>query len=167
MRLLGILLFFMSLFLATQPGPAQSRPSSKPVIIQDTDIAEGITGDEDSQKPRERDPDLAKSNIEIGNFYYKRKNYGAAIDRYLTAIEYLPDSVKAYKSLVKAYEALIDLDEDFLDSEKESGQVPKAIDSFKRYLKIYPDSERCSDFREKLSMLEKKAAKPADESTAR
>ncbi len=131
------LLFFLIFFIPFQPGFSQS---DRPVIIRDTDISEGVV-DEEQPEPKERNPDLAKENIEIGDFYFKKKNYDAAISRYLTAIEYQADSVRAYDSLAKAYE--------------KGGKLPEAMRAIKKFLEINPDSPECDDFRKKLEKLEK------------
>jgi len=134
------LLFSLIFFVPFQPGFSQS---DRPVIIRDTDIAEGVE-DEEAQKPKERNPGLAKENIEIGDFYFKKKNYDAAISRYLTAIEYQADSDRAYESLAKAYE--------------KDGKLPEAMRAIKKFLDNNPDSSKCDDFRKKLENLEEKSS---------
>jgi tetratricopeptide (TPR) repeat protein len=161
MRFLRIPLpFFLILLLSIPVGWAQSSSASKPVIIRDTGVADA-SGEEKPREPVQRDPALSKKNIEIGNFYYKKKNYGGAISRYLSALEYMPDSVRAYESLVKAYNALLDSYEAFLNSTEERGQIDQAVDSFKEYLKYNPDSDRFGEFQEKLSKLREKSPNPA------
>ncbi len=125
------------------PTLAQSQNTRKPpVLINDTDIAEGIEYEEE-ERPKELNPMLAKENLEIGNFYYKRKNYGAAIQRYLEALEYQPDLVKAFEALARAYE--------------KNDEIEKAINTYKDFLERYPDSPKVSDFHSKLTKLEKKS----------
>jgi tetratricopeptide (TPR) repeat protein len=161
MRFLRISLFFFLILLLFIPaGYSQSSSASKPTIIRDTGVAEA-SGEEKPREPVQRDPALSKKNIEIGNFYYKKKNYGGAISRYLTALEYMPDSDRAYESIVKAYKALLDSYETFLNSTEERGQIEQAMDSFKEYLKYNPDSERYSEFQKKLSKLQEKSPNPA------
>jgi outer membrane protein assembly factor BamD (BamD/ComL family) len=129
------LLFF---WLAIQ-GFAQSRSSSKPEIIRDTDVAEGK--DSTKPKPKELNPMLAEQNINIGNFYLKKKNYDAAIQRFLLALEYQPTSGPAYEALGRAYE--------------KNGQISKAINTFTEFTKKYPNSPKCPDFRAKIARLAK------------
>jgi pentatricopeptide repeat protein len=123
-------------------GLGQSQTSRKPEIIRDTDIADEKENT-DSTKPKEPNPLLAEQNINVGNFYFNRKNYDAAIQRYLAALEYQPESVKAYNALAKAYE--------------KNGDVSKAIDTCKDFLQKYPDSPKSSEFRNKITKLEKKS----------
>ena len=124
------------------PSLAQSQNSRKPTLIRDTAAAEGIEYEEETG-PKEPNPMLAEENLEIGNFYYKRKNYEAAIDRYIEALEYQPDLIKAFEALARAYEKNDELD--------------KAINTYKDFLEKYPDSPKCSDFRLELSKLENKS----------
>jgi len=132
--------------LFTWPSPtgsAQSRSPRRPEIIRDTDIADGAENT-DNPKPKEPDPLLAEQNINIGNFYFKKKNYNAAIQRYLSALEYQPDSILACEALARAYE--------------KSGQVPKAIETYKGFIEKNPDSPKSSEFRLKLARLQKKSS---------
>jgi len=157
MRSTLILLIFLLGSLA--PLPEGFGQSDKPVIIRDTDIAEGIE-DEVEQMPKERNPDEARKNIEVGNFYYKRQNYAGAILRYLTAIEYQQDSDKAYKSLVRAYESMVEAYEsiDPRDSlgnpEEKYGLISVAIEGFTEFLRIYPDFVKKDDLNRMLGKLE-------------
>ena len=151
-----ILLFIVVCFMPILPGFGQS---SKPAIIRDTDIAEGIDESEEP-KPKERNPELAKDNIKVGNFYYKRKNYAGAILRYLTAIEYQPDSDKAYKSLVEAYESMVEAYESLdrtresLDrAERQYGLISAAINAFTEFLRVNPDSGKNDDFNRMIGKL--------------
>ena len=134
-------LFLILPLLLMLPIFAQSQTSPKPVLIIDTDTAEGIESEEEAE-PKEPNPMLAEENLEIGNFYYKRKNYKAAIQRYLEALEYQPNLIKAFEALARAYE--------------KNDEIDKAINTYKDFLEKYPDSPKSSDFRSKLSKLENK-----------
>ena len=90
---------------------------------------------------KEPDPKLCEQSISIGDFYYKKKNYAAAIRRYLDAIEYQPDSARAYDALARAYEKQGDLD--------------KAIAAYKQFINKNPDSPKSPEFRARLAKLEK------------
>ena len=121
---------------------AQNRsPRKPPELIRDTDTAEGKADTEATTK-KERNPILAEQNIDIGNFYFKRRNYDAAIQRYLEAIEYQPDSVRAYEALTRAYE--------------KKGDNEKAITAYKEFIERNPDSPKSPEFRIRLAKLEKK-----------
>jgi outer membrane protein assembly factor BamD (BamD/ComL family) len=123
------------------PALCQSQNSRKPELIRDTDAAEAKES-ADEPKPKEPNPALSEQNLTIGNFYFKNGNYAAAIQRYREAIEYQPDSFKAYESLTRAYE--------------KNGEPARAIDAYKDFIKKYPDSPKSSEFRARLAKLEKR-----------
>jgi tetratricopeptide (TPR) repeat protein len=135
-----IIVFFLLPLSFTLPASAQSKNSRKPELIIDTGVAEG----EDSggmPAPKERDPKLAKKDIDAGDYYLKSKNYAAAIQRYLEALEYQPDSIPAIEALAKAY--------------KKNGQIAKAIAAYKSFIDKNPDLPSTDKCRIKLTELEK------------
>ena len=87
-------LFRSSLFLHPDGGDTVPSAVQKPGLIRDTDVADGVETAPEIKGP---DPLLCEKNIKIGDFYYKKKNYVAAIRRYLDAIEYQTNSVRAYE----------------------------------------------------------------------
>jgi tetratricopeptide (TPR) repeat protein len=113
----------------------------KPALIRDTDTAEGKESAEPS-KPKEYSPIEAEKSLQVGNFYYKGKNYDAAIMRYLEALEYQPDSAKAFEALARAYE--------------KNKQYDKAAAVCRDFIRMNPDSPKSGDFRSRLAKLEKK-----------
>jgi tetratricopeptide (TPR) repeat protein len=137
--LLCLLLLLESLSL---PVCAQSNNSQKPELIRDTDTAEGKDASE-TPKVKEHNPALAEQSINIGNFYFKKKNYAAAIERYLEAIEYQSNSIRAFEALARAYE--------------KNGETTKAIGAYKTFIEKNPDSPGSSGFRVQLEKLEKKS----------
>ncbi len=76
--------------------------AKRPVLIRDTDKAEGKEDSPDVAKPKEYDPAAAEKNLTIGDFYYKKGNYDAAVDRYLDALGYKPGFAKARDALQRA-----------------------------------------------------------------
>ena len=143
-RQIRFLLLCVVLLLLASPWPAWSGPqaSRKPELIRDTDMAEEPdSGDE--ARVKERDPEEANKNINVGNFYLKRRNYAAAIQRFIEALEYQPDSVPAVKALAQAYE--------------KNGEPAKAISAYKTFLEKNPDSPDADGLRNRLSKLGKKA----------
>jgi tetratricopeptide (TPR) repeat protein len=83
----------------------------------------------------------AKST-EIGNFYFKRRNYKAAISRFQEAADTDPHYAPAYLGLGKAYEKL-DLDQ-------------KALESYRKYLDMLPsdkDAENAKDAQRAIQRL--------------
>ena len=134
-----LLLFFGFSLLPIQPVAAQSR--KPPALIRDTDTAEGKES-ADVPTTKEPNPVLSEQNLNIGNFYFKKKNYAAAIRRYLDAIEYQPDSIRAYDALTRAYE--------------KNDQPDKAVAAYKQFIEKNPNSPKSPEFRTRLAKLEKK-----------
>ena len=103
-------LFFLSLIFgsavwAQQPNSAPPEedipPAKAPVLIRDEA--------DKAPEPVERDPAKAQAEVEIGDFYFKRDNFRAAIGRYQEALQYRPDYPLAYEKLIRALERTKDL----------------------------------------------------------
>jgi tetratricopeptide (TPR) repeat protein len=124
------------------PAPSQARPQRPPALIRDTEKAEGKE-EAEAAKEKEYNPILAAQNIKVGDYYLKRKNFDAAIERYLEALQYKPDSIDAYEALGRTYE--------------KKGDVAKAMDVYRDFIRKNPDSPKKGDFQSKLSRLEKKS----------
>jgi tetratricopeptide (TPR) repeat protein len=116
----------------------QTRPS-RPALIRDTDKAEGKEEAEPA-KPKSYNPLEAERNFRVGDFYFKKKNYAAAVQRYLEALDYQPNLVKAYDALGRAYE--------------KSGNAEKAKEVYRDYIRKNPDSSKVPEFQSRLARLE-------------
>jgi tetratricopeptide (TPR) repeat protein len=103
-------------------------------------VAEGKTDAETAAK-KNYSPMLAEENLKIGDSYFKKGNYDAAISRYRDAIEYQPNLVQAYDRLGRAYE--------------KKGDKAKALAVYKDFLNKYPDSPKAADFKSRSGRLEK------------
>ena len=143
-QILRILALGIGFFLFPIQPPAAQSQGRKPELIRDTDTAEGKDA-ADTAAVKEPNPTLSEQNLNIGNFYYKKKNYPAAIGRYLEAIEYQPNSARAYDALGRAYE--------------KNDEADKAIAVYKQFIEKNPDSPKLTDFRMKIAKLEKSPAK--------
>ncbi len=128
---------FVVLVLAAAAAQPSFPQSKKPALIRDTDVAEGKE-DVEADKPKEHNPFLAEKSFAVGEFYYKRKNYVGAIERYLEALEYQPEMKKAYRALDRAF--------------------AKAIEVDQTYIRRNPSAPDIKDKREKLAKLEKQHA---------
>jgi len=115
-------------------------PSKKPALIRDTDKAEG-KDEAEAAKPKEYNPLQAQASLRIGDFYLKKKNYQAAIERYIEALEYQPNLIAAYEALGKAY--------------VKAGRVEKAVETYKDFIRKNSDSPKISAFQSKIAKLEK------------
>jgi tetratricopeptide (TPR) repeat protein len=131
----------LSMLAFAAAGIAQQTPPKKPpALVRDTGVAEGKTDAETAVK-KEYSPLLADKSLKVGDFYFKKGNYDAAIPRYQDAIEYQPNLVQAYDSLGRAYE--------------KKGDKAKALAVYQDFLKKYPNSSKASDFKSRSARLEK------------
>jgi outer membrane protein assembly factor BamD (BamD/ComL family) len=133
--------FLLLLMFWMLPSIGWPQSHREPKMIRDTGVAEGKDNIE-AKTAKEPNPKLAEKNVNIGNYYLKQKNYAAAVQRFLEAIEYQADLIQAYDGLARAYE--------------KKGEIIKAIDAFKGFLAKNPDSPKAPEFRTRLDKLERK-----------
>ena len=87
-------------------------------------------------------PHKAQKDIEVGEFYLKRKNYRAAEDRFREALLYKPgDAIATYRLA------------EVLDLQGQSGE---AIKNYETYLKIPSNDKFAPDAKKALTRLETK-----------
>ena len=86
-------------------------------------------------------PMKALKNVEVGDFYFKRKNYRAALDRYKEALYYKDNDAIASLRLAECQEKL--------------GDKAEAKKYFEQYLKILPEGEFAKEAHAGLDRLEK------------
>jgi tetratricopeptide (TPR) repeat protein len=120
---------------------SQTTTQKPPALIRDTGVAEG-KADAETVVKKEYSPIRAAESLKIGDFYLKKKNYIAAIERYRDAIEYQPNLIAAYDALGRAYE--------------KSGVNDKALAAYRDFLQKFPESPKAPEFRSRCARLEKK-----------
>src|ERR1700686_1632411 len=98
------------------------------------------------------DPLHAQRSIEIGNFYLKKGNYDAAIDRFMDATRFQPKLAVSWKLLGEAFEKKHD----------NAG----AVDSYKKYLELFPGAEDAAKVQKRIALLEEKTAQQASKHPA-
>jgi len=101
---------------------AKNHPGSK-AAIEDLDVPENIDAS-GVQEFHPWNPMKALKNIEVGDFYFKRKNYKAAIERYKEALYYKDNDATASFRLAVCEEKL--------------GDKSEAKKYYEQYLKILP-----------------------------
>lgn len=90
---------------------------------------------------RPYDPHRAEKNIEIGDFYFKQKNYRAAESRYREALEWKPNDAIATFKLATTCEKL--------------NELAEAKKFYESYLKILPKGPSAADSKKALDRLAK------------
>ena len=143
----------------TAPGESSSRDTridlSPPKDDQKNHPKNGLAseaGDEpsDVHELHPFNPYRATKDNEVGDYYYKRKNYKAALARYQDALNFKENDALANFRMAQCYEKL--------------DQPEEAITHFKEYLRILPQGPLSKDARKALGKLAG-AQKPTSEKT--
>ena len=87
-------------------------------------------------------PYKASKDVEIGDYYFRRKNYKAALDRYKEALFYKDNDAVATYRLAVCQEKL--------------GDKAEARKNFEQYLKILPEGPLAKDARASIERLGEK-----------
>ena len=132
---------------AEAPPLSSNESSSKQTQIDLSPPADDAAKHPDSDIPDVSEmhtfnPHKAQKDVEVGEFYLKRKNYRAAEDRFREALEYKPGDAIATYRLAEALDAL--------------GQYPEAVKNYQEYLKIPSNEKFASEAKKALARLEKK-----------
>ena len=125
--------------ISPPPGDAKNHPGA------DLDTAS------DSGEFTPWNPMKAMKDLEVGDFYFKRDNYPAAISRYREALEYKPHDAEATYKLGAALE--------------KSGALQGAMQNYQDYLKILPRGPYAAKAQKGIDRLQEKGITTA-QSTA-
>jgi Flp pilus assembly protein TadD len=111
--------------------------------------AEETSGDADVKEFHPWDPHKAAKDVEVGDFYFKRKNYRAAEDRYREALLYKDNDAIATYRLAICLEKMDRPDE--------------ARQEYESYLRILPFGPEAADAKKAVARLKEPSAnaKPA------
>ncbi len=86
-------------------------------------------------------PPPAWKSVEIGDFYFRRKDYRGALSRYQEAVTTDPDYPRGYLGLGKVYEKL---------------HMPqKAIHAYQKYLDLLPSAKEAEEAKDVHRAIEK------------
>jgi tetratricopeptide (TPR) repeat protein len=115
---------------------AKNHPASKEAVADLEDADTGI------QEFHPWNPMKALKDIEVGDFYLKRKNYKAALDRYKEALYYKDgDAVASFRVAV---------------CQEKLGDKAEARKYYEQYLKILPEGPFAKDAHASLDRLASK-----------
>ena len=118
--------------LSPPKDDAKNHPNSS--IPSEDDIETG-----DVQEFHPWDPHKAMKDIEVGDFYFKKKNYRAALDRYREALEYKPNDAMANFRLGQCLEKM--------------NQPDEARLHYEEYLKILPHGPLAEEAQKQLQKI--------------
>jgi Flp pilus assembly protein TadD len=93
------------------------------------------------------DPHKAAKNVEVGDFYFKRKNYRAAEERYRDALRYKDNDAVATIRLAVCLEKL--------------GILDDARAEYESYLKILPHGPQSGEAQKAINRLRAETTPPA------
>jgi tetratricopeptide (TPR) repeat protein len=137
----GITLFLSGLPLRAQDPapessskPAEAPASKKPDKKHKSDAATQNAPDQPSW-----DPLRAEKDIEVGQYYMRKGDVDAAIDRFQDATTAKPGYAIPFRYLG--------------DAQEKKGLRKEAIKSYSRYLDLYPHAEDGDKIRKKIDKL--------------
>jgi tetratricopeptide (TPR) repeat protein len=119
---------------SSKPADAPPAPQPKPPAKSNKDTATKSAPDQPAW-----DPLRAEKDLEVGQYYMKRGDYDAAIDRFNDAVEAKPGFAVPFKYLGEAQE--------------KKGLKKQAIKSYTRYLDLYPRAEDAEKIRKRIDKL--------------
>jgi Flp pilus assembly protein TadD len=93
----------------------------------------------DVQEMHPWDPHKAAKDVEVGDYYFKRKNYKAAIERYKHALIYKQDDAIATYRLAESLD--------------KTGNSTDAVTYYRGYLKILPHGPYAADAQKAIVRL--------------
>jgi len=138
--------------LSPPQNDAKDHPESGPALQEAEDAAGLHEGDEIGgvQEFKVWNPHKAQKDVEVGDYYFKRKNYRAALSRYQEALYYKFDDAVATFRLGVCQEKL--------------GDSAEARKAYQAYLKILPHGPFAAEAQQALTRL--KPSEPPSTPTA-
>lgn len=125
--------------LAPPANDAKNHPDSGAAMVDAEDSGSDV------QELHPWDPHKAAKDVEVGDYYFKRKNYRAALERYKEALVYKPnDAIASFR---------------LAECEEKSGLPADAITHYEAYLKILPHGPQAADAQKELDRLKAVAPK--------
>jgi tetratricopeptide (TPR) repeat protein len=125
--------------LRPPPNDAKDHPNSSDMLRD-----ESASGGGDTTEFHLWDPHKAAKDIEVGDYYFKRKNYIGAESRYREALVYKENDAVAIYKLAVCLEKMNRSDE--------------AISEYEGYLKILPYGPEAGEAKKAISRLKSPAA---------
>lgn len=115
----------------------QQKPKTPPPKTEQQE--EAPPEEDESLKPKEFsfNPLEAERDVRIGNYYFKRHNYTAALSRFQEAVKWNPNMADAYLHIGEAAEKLKD--------------KTTAKQAYQKYLELAPDSKEAERLKKKVS----------------
>lgn len=134
-----------------QPQESSSKPAGAPSAAPPKSPAKQKKDTATQNAPDQPawDPLRAEKDLEVGQFYMKKGDLDAAIDRFQDAAIAKPGYAIPFRFLGEAQE--------------KKGLKKQALKSFQRYLDLYPHAEDGDKVRKKIDKLHKEVEKQKKE----
>jgi tetratricopeptide (TPR) repeat protein len=131
--------------ISPPPGDAKNHPDSKSAVGDLLPSSANSSSDGSGiQEFHPWNPMKAQKDVDVGDYYFRRKNYRAAMDRYKEALYYKEnDAIATYRLAVCA---------------EKMGDKLEARKNFEQYLKILPEGRLANGARASLEKLGGKAS---------
>ena len=140
---LTICVFFMCFApMRAQDPPASAPPPSQPQPKPKKNADSAVKSAPDQPQ---WDPLRAEKDLEVGQFYLKKGDLDAAIDRFQDAAAAKPGFAIPYRYLGEAQE--------------KKGDKREALKSYRRYLDLYPHAQDTKKIQKKIDKLWSEVAK--------
>jgi Tfp pilus assembly protein PilF len=123
-----VLLAMAAGLCAQEPAPAEPR-------------------NREAKEEEEFDPLRAEQSLKVGEFYLRKKNYDAAIDRFHDAIRYKPNFALPHRRLGEAYE--------------KKREKAKAVEYYRKYLEILPAASDAEKIGKRIARLKREIERDA------
>jgi tetratricopeptide (TPR) repeat protein len=136
------------------PGESSSRDTKIDLSPPKDDVKShpvtpnvGSNADDEVQEMHPWNPHKALKDIEVGDFYFKRKNYRAALARYEEALLFKSGDAVANFRIGECKEKL--------------GETDEAVERYEAYLKILPHGPLSADAEKALQRLRREPSAKA------
>lgn len=124
---------------AGESSSKQTREDISPPKNDASSHPEADLGGGDTDEFTPYNPMKAMKDVEVGDYYFKRENYAAAISRYREALEWKPRDAEATFKLAEVL--------------SKTGDVAGAKENYEAYLKILPHGPYAKKAKESLIKL--------------
>lgn len=138
--------------LSPPKNDAKDHPNSGASVAgsnEDLPDADDSQESGDVQEFHPFNPHRALKDIEVGDFYFKKKNYGAALDRYREALLYKPNDAVANFRMAQSLDKLARLEE--------------AAQHYQEYLRILPHGPLAEEARKALEKMKTAGSSDKDQ----
>jgi tetratricopeptide (TPR) repeat protein len=130
--------WILALALLQQPPKKVVVDPDAPRTLKDEDAAENV-------KEYTLDPDKAKKEIDVGDYYMRKGSYNAAAKRFEEATKWQPKNALAYLRFGQALEKKDD--------------PLRAAQAYRKFLELAPNDKQAKEVRKKIEKLEKETEK--------